>query len=257
MDKNSPLKIYADSSVGLKNSWMDYFPTNTGNEKYLMEATTHNIFQDKMLEHLRNRNDDLKLLVLLREPAARIRSSFYYTKFNASYIQKSINFEKYVSDLLDNNPMDYIRNKSSRFVLERELYYSTYIDHLRKYKSFFENGSLYIGFFEDLKSNPVSFYASLFNWLNIDFNTEELELKKMNQTYQPKSEGFQNIAARLNRRIKKVPFKSTLKSLYLKYFTDKIIDSDDESSMFKLREYFKEHNTKLEKEFGLDISVWN
>jgi len=257
MDQNSPVKLYAQNSLGNTNAWEDFFPSGNASKKYGMEATTHHIFQDKMFEYLRNRTEDFKLIVLLREPADRIRSSFYYTKFNASYVQDSISFDHYVNDLLHNNPMDYITNESSSFVLENELNYSTYIDHLRKYKSYFDNGNLYVGVFEEMKANPVAFYTKLFTWLNLEMNSSDLDLAKKNQTYQPKSSTLQTFVARFNRAFNNVPFKSKLKSIYFKYFTDQVIASDDSSSISRLKEYFKDHNQALEQEFGLDISVWN
>lgn len=257
MDSDSPVKLYAESSLGNNNTWEDFYHSPNGSEKYWMEATTHHIFQDKMFEHLQSRSDDFKLIILLREPADRIRSSFYYTKFNASYVKESATFEQYTSDLLHNNPMDYIRNKSSRFVLENELHYSTYIDHLKRYKSFFEKGNLYIGVFEEMKKDPERFYANLFNWLNVEMNWNELDLEKKNQTYQPKSSTMQNMLASLNRSINKMPFKSTLKNIYFKYFTEKVVSSDDSSSINVLKDYFEEYNKALEKEFKVDISFWN
>lgn len=256
MDDDSPVKLYAESSRRNNNSWEDFYPFFDLSNKYLMEATTHHIFQDKMFEHLKNRMDDYKLIILLREPADRIRSSFYYTKFNAAYLPENISFERYVHDLIQNNSMDYIKNESSRFVLKNELYYSTYIDHLRKYKSFFENSNLYIGVFEEMKKEPERFYSNLFSWLNVDFNWDELDLEKKNQTYQPKSSSLQNILARLNRSFRKIPFKSTFKKVYFRYFTEQVISSSDSSSINLLKDYFADYNKALEKEFKIDISFW-
>ncbi|PTB95821.1 hypothetical protein C9994_10110 [Marivirga lumbricoides] len=256
MDSNSPVRQYAENSIGNNKTWRSFYPFPVNSTTYIMEATTHHVFQDRMLEHLQNRSKDFKLIILLREPADRIRSSFYYTKYNASYINKSITFERYVSDLLHCNPMNYINNNSSRFVLERELFYSKYIDHLRKYKSFFDEGILYIGVFEEMKNDPLKFYSNLFKWLKIDISLGELELEKKNPTYQPKSSSLQNLLASLNRSFNIIPYKSHLKKLYFKYFTDRVISSDDSLSISILKNYFEDYNKALKKEFKVDISGW-
>ena len=256
MDKESPFYSEVTYSERGDNGWDDFFSEQKEDAVYFLEGTTHTAFQKIAPQVLENYGPDLKLILMLRDPAERIRSSFYYTRNNIGFIKSGVTFERYVEDLLNKQAMDYITNDSSRYVLSRELEYSDYSNILDRWTSKFNREQLFVGVFEDMVRNPESFYTRLFSWLQIE--KPDIQQSAKNQTIAPKSLYLQQVLAKLNRKFRSVPFKKKLKSIYFEFFSEqKVADKADMEALNKLKLFYSTSIKNLKSKYNINTDLWN
>jgi len=238
--------------------WSAFFKINESRSaKYIVEATTHNIYQNVAREAIKKQNSNVKLIVLLRNPAERIWSSFTYTKHNFGNIDKGISFSRFVNDLFENNEMSYINHPWSRYVLPKELVNSDYYHHLEKWKAFFLSKQMYVATFEEMKYSPKTFYSKILKWLELEMDLDELIHVKKNSTFMPKNRFVHKVLVHLNRVLNGVPILNVLKRSYVNNFTTTIKKSpEDKLAMGRLRTHFKGGNQLLRSEYGVDITGW-
>src|SRR5690606_14876560 len=79
--------------------YADQFPVDVARFPVRMEATTHYLYQRTALEAL-SELEDCRVCVVLREPAARVLSSFQYTQNNLARIAPEVTFDEYVDAVL-------------------------------------------------------------------------------------------------------------------------------------------------------------
>jgi hypothetical protein len=258
VDRDSP--FYKDDSYHTTGNqgWARFFKSEkdpTG-IRYFMDATTHLAFQRSAPDVLKH-YDNCRLIVVLRNPAERVYSSFNYSKFNLGFIENDITFSKYVDDLLAGNKnMKYILNDSSRFVLSNDLDYSVYVNVLEPWRHFYKENRLYIAIFEEMKESPEEFYSRIFNWLELPGHS--IEKRPRNQTYQPQNLAIHRILFSMNRVLRNMPGIRLVKQLYFKYFVKKNVKTqEDKEAIRKLSMYFEQKNKILADLYDVDISRWN
>lgn len=258
IDQHSPFYSENNFSKNGIEGWNRFFPSAQLKQvRYFLEATTHTIFQHSALTHFSRNNRNLKLIVMLREPVDRIQSSFYYTKNNLGNIHPSVTFDTYADDLLNNGSFEYIGNPSSRYVLSRELEYSDYPKVLKPWLDDFNKNQLYIGCFENMVSSPVKFYHDLLQWLRIE--SIELTSEPRNKTISPKNVTIHQTLIRLNKKIKFIPFKKSIKHVYLKFCSNGPVagKNSDTDARLKLKSYFSKSNEILRKDYSIEFDQWN
>jgi hypothetical protein len=258
VDADSPF-YRNDSYHAIGNKGWSRFFMGTGASsdiRYFMDATTHLAFQKSAPEVLRT-YEQCALLIVLRDPAERIYSSFNYTKYNLGFIDSDISFSRYVDDLLTENlSMDYIYNSSSRYVLSHELAYSDYLEVLKPWQSFYNENRLYIALFEDMRDNHHEFYSRIFRWLNLP--VIDHSNKARNRTYRPKNLGLHRFLFMVNRLFRNVPGVNYLKQFYFKRFTAKNSRTiEDLKALDQLKAYYNKKNKALAELYRLDTSKWN
>ncbi|MBK6264530.1 sulfotransferase domain-containing protein [Marivirga sp. S37H4] len=237
------------------DSWKHVMPHSSDQVSYVLEGSTHTIFQ-KMAPEYFKRNPEVKGIIVLRDPVKRIYSSFNFTKYNLNSINPIISFDAYVNDLLADADFQYIKNEVSRFVLSHELYYSKYDYVLQSWQSLIKEGRVKIIIFEALIDSPEDIYRDLFNWLAI---TQEKiwETKAKNTTLQPKKEWLHQLAVIVNKKVYNWRVFQPIKKLYKSNMT-KVHHATEEDlkAMNKLRGALNDSIENLNRQFGIDTSYW-
>jgi hypothetical protein len=128
--------------------------------KIIGEASPNYLITPEGPERIREcLGPDVRLMVTLREPAARAFSSYLYFRKQGLQAQSFIEATKIESTLLDEG---------------------RYATHLRRYLRCFDRKALHIGVFDDLEADPQAFLDEVTDWLEVSryaVTPEQLEAR--------------------------------------------------------------------------------
>lgn len=261
--KETYYHIHAENPYSTALRYTDYaqFFKESGLETLHLEGSQLNLFEEGLIDTITKLTKKPKVLVVLRDPAIRIYSSFQYTSNNLAAI-KDLSFESYVNYLLNGDTERikiHCKNEKIAFSMTNELNFSNYAWHLNNWSNAVGKENLMVMLSNDLKEAPDVVVEKCFVFLGLEpsnLNTVEIGT---NSTHQVKNKRLHyllnNIYAQLGYQ---VPFKKSLKKLYAKLqFGSTEMSSSDKVAIQRLRLFFRESNSALEDTFGLDVKMWN
>tara|TARA_Y100000588_G_scaffold371325_1_gene442505 strand:+ start:1588 stop:2499 length:912 start_codon:yes stop_codon:yes gene_type:complete len=256
VDKNCP----SNQSLRLnaKSSYDQFFDAKKS--KLHLDGTSQTIYQSEILRVLEKASKQPKMIVILREPARRILSSFGYTKNNLGAV-KSMGFKDYVDFLLKNDLEGLkkeCRGYQSFYSLSNELDYSNYAKYLAKWNKVLPNENLKILLFEDIISAPEKVLEEVLDFLKLENNGFSPIIKKTNETVHVKNRLVHYLLYKMFEATGyRVPFKSLVKTIYGRFqFRQGGSSTETEDSLKRLKEYFVPMNIELKESFNLNIDKW-
>jgi hypothetical protein len=210
----TPVK-YGRSLADL-TSYAQYFSHCAG-EKYLVESTPGYFYGGAaLISAMRERLPDPRILVILRDPSARLWSSFNYVKARLQ-IDKDCSFEEYLERSLDARMegVDALEEFRPYSALSTGFYADLIGLWLEAFGTAFR-----VVFFEDLVHDARALIEDVCTWLEIDLApAARLEYAVQNRTVLPRSGRLQRLAMRTNNRGEKFfrrhpALKTTLRRIY-------------------------------------------
>ena len=226
-----------------------------------MEGSTHYLYSEPALNFISGLSPKPRVIVQLRNPAARIWSHFNYIRQQA-VLPIDISFVEYVDVLLGRNTKHdgiFTREPWPQHLLENQLSYSNYYYHLSRWYDRIPRDNLRIMVLEDLLRDKLNVAQDVADWIGVDSAYyDHYDFKAVNATRSRASAGIRRYlrgyATYFPRPFSKVAKRvvdNTLGSFKMKK------SSADPSAISKLEGYFEAPNQRLRSEFGLDLSSWN
>jgi hypothetical protein len=200
MDKDDLLVNFGRSSA-----------PNKASGTYRLDGTVHYLYQRAALTYYL-KNEDVKAVVVLRDPVERLKSAYKFVKYSHSSVKKNYSFEQYVTDLLDGN----IRNVEANYLgvhkktAFKELEFGLYSKYIPLWKK--KSGRLFLIAFDDMKNRPDEVMHELFQWLSLSKNETKFEVK--NESYVPKSALVNKFSKLLARKFPFLRELDYLRALY-------------------------------------------
>lgn len=236
---------------------LNYFHSERNQSDCLVEGTTHTIYHPEVFEK-NGFPEDAHVLFVLRDPIARLRSSFEYTLNNLAAFKKPLAFEEYVDILLTGKTEaldDFIFDSPSLYVLRRDLIYGEYIEFLNKWLKFVPDNRWRVVIYEDFKENPIKVVSNLFEWLQLE--PCGITLGDRNKTKAIRLKRVHRSAIALNKRLPKAPWTKKLKKIYFKIQNSTGTSIQiNEDCVEKLSAYYAPHKERLENLLGRPLSQW-
>ncbi|MBT3315318.1 MAG: hypothetical protein HN390_11980 [Anaerolineae bacterium] len=187
---------------------------------------------------------DAKLILTLRDPIKRAISQYWD---NRRHLNEPLTFaqalDAYLSDEYHPDKIGYF----SRGV---------YMRYIRKYLEYFPRENLLILLFEDMISDPVTFYKSIFTFLGVDTDFESEDFDEAFNPTEVWKNPFYQILLRRPRYQTRVPAK--LRRLF--YWGRKMPFSAppiDEASLQRLVDFYRRWNDELRKFLGVELADWD
>ncbi len=167
------------------------------NEKLKVAADTYLLIDKKAPERIAAYNPDMKIIVILREPAERAWSSFQYA-VNNGYIQKSMSFVKSAEE------EDFYIKNSDITILNNlcNVWQSMYFEHISYWSEFFSRKNILILKTLDLKHNTMFLLKQLSDFLEIDDFNEHLPKITANKSAATKSKALQQFLLNRNNPVR-------------------------------------------------------
>lgn len=262
MDRDNPLLGHPNIHDDGMSAFDNEFGPEAAQATIRMEATTHTLFQTTALAQAAEW-PDLKVAVVMREPAARVQSSFAYTQNNLGRISPDIGLADYCTAVAQGDPLtNMVQHEASAYVLARDIEYSRYARWLAPWIETLGKDRVLPILFEDMRADPQTTLRQVTDWLElppVDIPREALEAR--NRTEAVRSPKVQRVMRHLNSLVP-VPrgLKALLKSAYMAVQGKPAITSTrtsrDMHALEKLRADYAADNASLAQLTGLDLSVW-
>lgn len=232
----------------------EFFTKDAESRSIVLEATPDYLYQRCALAQIPSLSDNIKVIVVLRKPSARIYSLYQYAVNNIGVIDKSMSFTAYVAAIMAGKGV-------GNFILDSAIKHSTYVDWLAAWAKVMPSERLLIGLFEEMQQAPREFMMQISRQVGLDadfyINTE---LGASNTTYQVRSQALHRIARPLARAIgTDNPVIAGLKKVYLSMnarMRKPAISAEDRRTLRELDALFADSNMRLEQQFGLSVSQW-
>lgn len=237
------------------------FFASESEEKVRFEGTTHYFYQDAAREYFSSLVSSPLIVVLLREPADRILSSFRYTRDNLCNCDKSLTFNWYVDRLMTGATEDlrrFYHSEASFYIAIRELELSRYSLWADWWQERIPQNNLKLLLFEELRENPRGIMQIICRESGLDpsfYETFDFDAK--NQTNPIGLQSLHRAARKVGVMIPGGSLKTWLKKRYLE-FQMKTATKDDEYEwgVSVLREYFAPFNRELDSRHDLNLLQW-
>ena len=190
--------------------------------------------------------DNVKIIIIFREPISRLISFFKYKK-SMLELDQELNFEEYLQQCEALPPQE-------RVIKENDTYWGIeggfYANYLEDWLNVFDD-SVYIGFFDELKSNPQLFLSKICTWLDIDsvmFESQELNVENKSLDY--KNKYLQQLALFINIKAEKFwransGIKRTLRNIYYNLNGLPHQENISEQTLKYLQSLYQPYNQKL------------
>lgn len=263
MDEDNPLikpklNYYTHGLEG----YQTYFKNNP-TTPFIMEATTHYLYQKTAIEVLSQFEQQPQIIVMLRKPSTRIYSSYQFTQNNLGRLDKSISFSR-LMELIEKESLDTLKkycHPQSAYVLKNDIKYSCYIDYLEQWLAKFPQSKIHVFLLEDIKKNNHQFIKNVAENIGLDvkfYDNYQFEIK--NQSFAVKNHFIHQTSQKIASLVPTGTIKKSIKKTYLNWMkTDKpatAMTEEDKITLAALDAYFKPFNERLAKTFNLDLSAW-
>ena len=261
INPNHPLSRQSNFVADGAEAYSRLFMPQDSTYPYRMEGTTHYLYDD----HARNiisSMSDSRVIIVLREPSARVFSSFTYTLNNLARLESNLTFSKYLSLIKTQSSLFpvWCNNVGSAYVLEHDVLYSRYHVFLADWFKVIPRNRIFILLMEDLIADPQNAVSSIFSWLDLEHFSASLSLSSQkNRTENIRFRSIQSLARRTNSLL---PMPRVIKNGLLKLYSlaqyrkGTTFSEDDKRSLEDLRMEFLEDNQLLARISGLDIAKW-
>jgi hypothetical protein len=228
MDEDDPLVDMGRSNISNKDCGT-----------YRLDGTVHYLYQRAALDYYLD-NDDVKAVVVLRDPVERLKSAYKFVKYSHSSIKDDYNFDQYAADLLDGNVKNIECNYSGvhKKTAFKELEFGLYSRCIDKWRE--KPGSLFLIGFNDIKNRPDVVMHQLYDWLKLPSNDTIYEVK--NESYVPKSPLINKLSKALARKVPYLRNLDYLRAIYTKVNSSEVKPNAElsELSSSRLIDFYSE-----------------
>lgn len=220
-------------------------------------SVTYAYFQ-KAAPRIHNFNPNVKIIMVVRNPAERARSAFY-DLIKIGQVDKT-SFEKIIAESQEiiYKGKSQLEDSFMLNVLEQGDYFS----QINEYSKYFSAKQIKLISFEGLTDNPSDTMKDVFKFLGVA-DTFLPNFKRINESGEPRSKLFLKViqSIKIPTRIKRfLPVASITKfKVYLiRGLNSKPIKKDPMNPETRdfLNSFYKEQNIKLYKTYGVNISDW-
>lgn len=243
---------------GLGVKWFEKQFKNC-NSKVVLHGSVSYVFFKKAADRIYDFNEDIKLILVLRNPVQRAISSFNDLRKIGKDQGKTINeiFE-YNLELVKAG-----KNQEEVHFMDSILTQGLYSEQIENFSKFSKKGNLKIILFDDLVKSPHIVMKDIFDYINVD-NFFEPILEKKNVQGAPKSimlqNFFQNLKApKFLKKYLPVASLSQFKTYLIRTFntTDLEVKSAlDPQDLNYLKDFYSEEITRLESLLKLNLDRW-
>ncbi len=198
-------------------------------------------------QRIKEYNPNIKLLVILRDPAKMMYSLYWWLKGSVD-IDAAPTFEEFV--------------KNGKY-----LYKGKYAKYLKRYFDIFKEEQTKVFLLRDVKNNPEKVVKELYNFLEVDSSFKPSILgKRVNESIAHRSMFLKNLARFLVRFFKWIGLKKLYYAIVLNpniyqiYKRLNVTKAEypemSEKDLKQLRNYYEASNKALEQLIKTDVSNW-
>lgn len=220
------------------------------NEPYIMEAGPGYLYGgEKLARIIKEKLGHVKLIFILRNPVERLYSYFKYC--NKTMLIDILSFKEFVNSLKGNsNHFNIYKEEIKKERTAIGLESGFYVNYLQEWYSVFDEKSITVLFFDDLKTSPQSLIRKICHWLSINAHISKKDHFSIeNKGFYYKSRAIQRIALNLNEKME--PFfrahpniKQIVRRIYMLNAKENPFQLDEVTNDY-LTDLYTSHNAQL------------
>lgn len=237
------------------------FVENARDTAVRMEATTHYLF-DGIARDAVASIPDARAIIVVREPAARVYSSFQYTANNLGRLSRGLNFARYL-DLVESGQdlfPKWCSHAGSAYVLQRDTTYSRYAEYVAPWIEALGRDRIRILIMEEMIDDPDAAVRDVVHWLGLDpAHMPPVDRKGRNRTQHVRAPAVQGLARRINARIRPPePLRRLAKKMYgaMQFRGSSPIPPEDAGALARLKARYADDIDLLSEVAGIDFGIW-
>lgn len=240
---------------------LEQFYPGPGENRLRIEATTHSFYQETARRALTDIEPRPHIGMVLREPAARLLSSFRFTRDNLANCDKALSFNEYVECLLagEAHQLDHFyQSDASLWIAKRELSFGKYVQWIDWWLEQLPRERLRLMLLEQMRAEPRDVVMDLCDWLSVDGSWyTDYDFSAENTTYAVSRQGLHRMIRHLGPLIPRSLIRDKVKAAYL-HWQGRGAAPDDgyEEGLRRLRAYFAPYNRELAERYSLDLHRW-
>ena len=226
-------------------------------QKIVLSGGVNFIYHSGTAQKIFDFNEDVKLILILRNPVERAYSAYNY--FVKTGVEK-LTFKDALRKETTRSSENYYNDSNFSYV--NHGYYSK---QLSEYLKIFKKENIYIGIFEEILLDKQKFINSLSGFLGV--NSFSPIFSKKNESKKTKfifinqllfgTSRYREVVMKLVDTIIPVRIRTKIKSSVMEINTSKTKpDILDDESNDKLKSLFIDDITELEKLLNRDLSIW-
>ena len=224
----------------MAKKWSDLFIQKDNRcQKYYLEATVANFYQEKAIAYAQDNN--CKVIFIVRDPIDRLLSVYNYQKHN--FI---------LSESGDTTLADFISNAKNGFYthefLKNALEHGKYYKYIERWKLEVGSENVFVLGLKDILNGEIIELNELFDFLSLEVPTNS-KIKFRNVSMQPANLKAHKLLLSVFGG-KKIPFKKQIIKAYKnKYFNKAKKPMLELSLKLDLQQYYSEEYEQLKKYF--------
>lgn len=262
MDREHPL--YRRYGRAVQDDGLEalaHFFDKDDNSRVRFEGTTHSFYQETARQYLTAKDWQPLIVVLLREPAARLLSSFRFTRDNLANCDKSLSFDQYVDWLLadETDKLDrFFNSENSLWIGKRELQLGKYVQWLDWWRERIPAQCVHLELFERLRTDPAGSTQELCKRVGVDTHFyDTYAFTRHNTTQAVGRQGVHRLARRLQPLLPRGRVYEYLKRGYTRWQGGAAEeDHGYTEGLERMRAYFAPWNRELAERYQLDLAYW-
>lgn len=262
IDPKHPLARSPNAMIDGMESYAELFTEADRSRRVRMDGTTHYLF-DSIARDIIAGISNARVIIVLREPAARVYSSFTYTANNLAQLKRGLSFQEYLNIVRESRPLAprWCSSRASAFVLERDLEYSRYHVFIKPYLRALGSDRVRIVVMEDMLTDTLETVSGILEWLELDLRRmPELNGDVKNKTEHVRFPFIHSCVHKLNARLKAPEIlRAQLRRAYkgAQYGQAREMSQSDLLALDDLRKSYRSDNLALSKLTGLELSSWS
>ncbi len=244
-DHYTPI-VYGERPAGSLEQYARHFEAWAGERWRLEASAAYFSGGTPLIEALRTDLPEARVLIILRDPVARLWSGYTY-KRSKGRLPRGMDFDRFFATCL--RSVDGGGAPVADDSLYRTLSTGRYADHLEPWIRALGH-DLRLVYFEDLAADPAATVGQICSWLGLDSDMSALDFSARNKTLQPRSVTLRRVAYSVNRRLTPIlgqhpAIERAAKSAYVQINAAGLEEEFSPEAQAKVRAFYEAPGNRL------------
>lgn len=232
------------------------FPEGGAACDVIMESTPSYLYSKVALANIPNLRSNPKVLFVVREPSSQIYSLFRYFQHNWNWIPPELSFREYLEMIRGGAGAEEFKGNE---LAANALSNAKYVNFLTEWRELVGISRMKVMTLDAVMNEPATATCEIADWLGIDSGFYTcFDYARDNETYEVRNGLLQQVNLSVRSMLPKGALYRGLRAAYRSVNTRRPAPySADTAALLKeLGEEFAPYNSRLAREFDLNISGW-
>lgn len=192
-----------------QSNFEKFFPLLPSKGTKIFESTVQNIYCSKLINLAPTINENLKVIIILRDPMERALSTYNYYKNNKALEGCEANFDVFIENLLSE------KTKTKSDIYNNTLEWSRYDKYIKQWEKSVGRNAIFVTTLEEISHSTYTVLNKIEKFLGLpEYFNEEVKLNSKNKTLHIKNMKLHKALMPLSQKIQHEKTKDILIRIY-------------------------------------------